>query len=56
MSTGGSNGAGASSEPKKRSSWGDREGTEEDKEMLSDLIIDELSDTGNRGKSSNNHV
>ena len=56
MSTGGSSGAGASVEPEKKSMWGDKEGTEEDKEMLSDLIIDELSDTGNRGKSSNDHI
>ena len=45
------NGAGASVELPKGSNWGNREGTEEDKELLSDLIRDELRDTGNQGKS-----
>ena len=46
-----STGAGASVEPTKRSSWGDREGTEEDKKVLSDLITVELEKIANRGKS-----
>ena len=56
ISTGGSNGAGTSVELIKGSNWGNREGTEEDKEMLSDLIRDELRDSGNQGKSLNAHL
>ena len=60
VSTGGSNGAGASVEPTERSSWGDKKGTKKDKKMLRDLIRDEirdtLKDTGNQGKSLNAHL
>ena len=51
VSTGGGNGDGASVEPTVGGSWGNREGTEEDMEILSDLIKEALRDPANGGNS-----
>ena len=41
----------ASPEPEKGGDWGDKKGTEDDKEILSDLIKEALKDPANQGNS-----
>ena len=43
-------GGAASSEPEKGGDWGNKKGTEDDMEILSDLIKGELKLPGNKGE------
>ena len=49
-STGANGGSGAAAEPPEGKSWGNKEGTEEDKGVLNDIIKAELQKPGNKGK------